>query len=516
MKTVTLALLMFDILRCSYGEFTLRVPVGVISAKVGSSVLLPCESSKALDIGTYEIRWYQKMKDEKTVLLYKGQQVQEDAGDPQYRGRASLIGELQKGNASLKLENLTLKDSGEYVCYVKSEDWYDTAKVTLTITVVGSPLLLSLAAAGDKFNVSCRSAGWSPQPTLTWRNKEGKQLENSVDYYRTDSEGLVSVSSWLVSSPSNSEWVSCSVGLSDKEIKEGRILTLKTSCTTPESGWKAFIVLLVITLLVFTILGIFIIFKIRGTISPKGPTFAEQGHHSLLAAPLIGQVSAQTNLSTADKFTPTSASEKATNTEFADWGMMLTHKVAIMPDESTTRFVEFEKKGSKITCKSNADDNEPAHVLCKERIRSGQYYWEITALTEPPKSNTKNKKYLCPTSWYVGVTNKTAEKGKVALTPGNGYWVLHYEKEKGYFVNDPCLTPVLERECFSKLGVFLDCDKHKLSFYNCTEKSHLYTFYNLESTQPLIPVLNPGDKPNETIIICQEKCVKCNELYRTK
>ncbi|KAI4890989.1 hypothetical protein NFI96_031384, partial [Prochilodus magdalenae] len=186
MKTVLLLLLItFDLLTCSSGDtFSLRVPGG-ISARKGSSVVLPCGLSTTLDIKSYEVRWHRPEEQENPVLLYNDQKVQENTGDPRYRGRVSLIGDLGKGNVSLKLVNLTLADRGEYMCLVKSSKWYDRATVNLNITVIGSPLLLSFAEAGDQVNATCASGGWLPKPTLTWRDKAGGGLRNSVDHYRT-------------------------------------------------------------------------------------------------------------------------------------------------------------------------------------------------------------------------------------------------------------------------------------------------------------------------------------------
>ncbi|KAI4884739.1 hypothetical protein NFI96_025546 [Prochilodus magdalenae] len=176
--------MMFNINGCSAeGTFSLLVPDGFISARIGSSVVLPCELSTELDIKSYEVNWHRPDQLENPVLLYKNQMVQENAGDPQYRGRVSLIGELETGNASLKVENLTLADRGEYVCFVKSTEWYDRASVKLNITVVGSPPLLSLAESGEEVNVTCVSEGWSPNPTLIWRDKTGNQLRKTVDHY---------------------------------------------------------------------------------------------------------------------------------------------------------------------------------------------------------------------------------------------------------------------------------------------------------------------------------------------
>ncbi|KAI4905821.1 hypothetical protein NFI96_009214 [Prochilodus magdalenae] len=203
--------------------FSVSVPSSV-SAALGSSVILHCELSPSYDAKTLEVRWYRNENYDNPILLYQNLKVQKN-------NRVSLIGELEKGNVSLKVENLTLADRGEYVCFVKSAEWYDKASVNLNIT---------------------------------------------------DSEGLVSVSSWVIFSPSESEWISCSVGLSDQEMKEGRVLAPKPaykpdSVNDPDStlepglssGWKAFTILLVICLLVLTVMGM--LPKIRGRILPKDP-----------------------------------------------------------------------------------------------------------------------------------------------------------------------------------------------------------------------------------------------------
>ncbi|XP_072526900.1 butyrophilin subfamily 1 member A1-like [Salminus brasiliensis] len=472
-------------IRKTFTLFSLEVPGGSLLASRGSSVLLPCGASPSLNVKSYEVRWHRPNRKDNPILLYKDLKVQENAGEPRYRGRVSLVGDLQKGNVSLKLENLTLADGGEYVCYVKSIQWYDSASVNLNITVVGLSPLLSIAEAGDELNVTCESDGWSPEPTLTWRDKRGRKLINSAVHYETDSEGLVRVRSWLKFSPSESEWLSCSV-----EMTEGRVLPLPLKpapAINQEStyilpGWKkAFLVSLVVTLLVLTVMALLIV--------PKTKVWEK--------------IDKETN----------------TEKEVPDWEKMTGCKVAIRPDASTATFLEVGKKKSRVTCKSDVREKTGfVHVLCEERIRSGQYYWEITALTEPYNTKKPGDKYECPSSWSVGVTSEAAEKkSRVPLNPQYGYWVLHYDKERGYYVNDPSsenLTPVLVRDRFSKLGVFLDCEKNKLSFYDCDKKSHLYTFYNVDSTEPLIPVLSPGEKLQHTLGICQEKCVNCDELYR--
>ncbi|XP_072526902.1 uncharacterized protein [Salminus brasiliensis] len=693
-------LVIFDLLTSSSADtFSLVVPDGSLSAQLGSSVVLPCALSPSLDSKDYEIRWYRPNNEDNPVLLYKDLQVQENAGHPQYRGRVSLVGDLLKGNVSLKLENLTLADRGEYVCFVSSYKWYEKKSDFLTIPVVGSPPLLTLGDVGDQVNITCESGGWSPNTTLIWKGKRGRELRNSVDHYTVDSEGLVSVSSWLMFSPTGSEWISCSVGLSDQEMREGRVLLFKPASATLEPGvspgWIAFIILLVISLLVLALL---ITPKIRGQILPKHQkaTPTEEEAHPFVAdfnpppfpvctlketntaeestqtsgevSPQSSPVSTGREINRADGATQTSGdfdpppcpvctlretntAEESTQTsgegspqsspvstgreinradgatQTSDFNPppcpvctlretntaeestqasgevspqsspVSTGREINRADGATQTSGEFdpppcpvctlretntaeestqtsgegspqsspvstgretntaeeftqasgqfssalsfsasaqreiprtdaapptrasERRAKELNAEGNADwdkmldcrvaikaglSDPHLGVLFKERMRGGQFYWVVTGLTgssAPAASLSKSVPYQCPNSWYVGVISETVMKSRVPLTPQNSCWVLHYDKENGFYVNDPSQTPVLVRDRFTKLGVFLDCEKHTLSFYSHDKRSHLYTFYNVDSTEPLVPVVFPGLKPKYSLEI---------------
>ncbi|KAI5087659.1 butyrophilin-like, partial [Silurus meridionalis] len=204
--------------------FSIVVPKAPVSAFLGSSVILPCNLSPSINARTFEVRWYKNGEHEKPVLFYK---EKKNTGQSQDRDRVSLIGELDNRNVSLKLDHLTMADSGEYTCFVKSLSWYEKGSMNLAVKVLGSTPLLLYHESVEKMNVTCRSFGWSPKPTLTWRDSTGRELPNTHTKYTTDSEGLVNVSSWLLFSPSDSEWISCTVGLNLQEIKESRIVPMK-------------------------------------------------------------------------------------------------------------------------------------------------------------------------------------------------------------------------------------------------------------------------------------------------
>lgn len=111
--------------------FTVSGPDEPLSVWKGSSVILPCSVSPAFT-DSLEVRWHRPEKFKSPVLLYEKQQTQEQSADPQYRGRVSLTGEIGKGNVSLKLENVTSADAGEYICFVAGKT-YDQVRIHLTV-----------------------------------------------------------------------------------------------------------------------------------------------------------------------------------------------------------------------------------------------------------------------------------------------------------------------------------------------------------------------------------------------
>ncbi|KAI4903916.1 hypothetical protein NFI96_008655 [Prochilodus magdalenae] len=303
-----------------------------------------------------------------------------------YRGRASLIGELEKGNVSLKLENLTLAaDTGEYVCYVKSLTWYESATVNLTVK---------------------------------------------------GSQGLVRVSSWLLFSPSESEWISCSVGVSDQEVKEARVV--------PHKGfWReAFISILVVSLIIILIIIILtaLLLVVRSGLFPHGLSCEhDKASGSQSSAP------------------PVSPEER-----LKMWNKMKDNKEKLTVDPETRhRPLTITREGTGVYCgqpNSDKQSNPFPHVLSKEKFSSGLIYWEV-------KVDQKEKSKR---SWCVGVTQKPPTKETLTA--------LCYEEDFGIYTSTDPRTAVPAEGQVTTLGLLLDFKHRLLSFYNVDPPSHLHTF----------------------------------------
>uniref|UniRef100_A0A3B3DTB9 B30.2/SPRY domain-containing protein n=1 Tax=Oryzias melastigma TaxID=30732 RepID=A0A3B3DTB9_ORYME len=92
-------------------------------------------------------------------------------------------------------------------------------------------------------------------------------------------------------------------------------------------------------------------------------------------------------------------------------------------------------------------------VLGLNGFSSGRSYWEV---------EVGNK-----TGWDLGVaTGGASRKGKLTLSPENGYWVLvHYEEEKYAAMASVPLSLFL-KEKPTRVGLFVDYKEGLVSFYD--------------------------------------------------
>ncbi|KAM8880708.1 E3 ubiquitin-protein ligase TRIM21-like isoform 1-T2 [Synchiropus picturatus] len=134
-----------------------------------------------------------------------------------------------------------------------------------------------------------------------------------------------------------------------------------------------------------------------------------------------------------------------------------------------------------------------ASVLGVNTLSGGKAYWEV---------DVRDK-----TGWDLGVTSvKAKRKGKLSLSPANGYWVIvHYEGNKFAAMTDPpALLNVKQKP--ARVGVFVDHDDGLVSFYNLTDKSHIFTFDECSFSEQLLPYLSPhlkqGERNSAPLKIC--------------
>ncbi|MGH0152862.1 UNVERIFIED_CONTAM: hypothetical protein FKN15_031879 [Acipenser sinensis] len=343
-------------------------------ASPGEDVILPCHITPSLSAVDMEVRWYRDSFDI-PVHLYAYQSDRTDVQDSDYRGRTDLsrLG-LQEGILSLNLRNLRPSDSGVYSCYAADGAWYEQGKTELIVRALGTQPSISMdSTQGEQTRLVCRSEGWSPDPEVIWRDRDGNDVTSlSNTTVLRDSQGLHSVSSYI------------------KIKQQSNVFSCLVRSKIPKPDWES---------------------KLHISTHPR------------LTLPV---------------------------------------------DEKQVR-------------RKRQDHNNPQRfdyrrcVLGSEGFTSGRHYWELGVGVN--------------TFWRLGVSRGSApRKEEFSMTPQQGYWTVGWsgdeDKDEFTALTDP-QTPLPLSLKPKKLGVYLDYEEGRLSFYNVETRSHIYTFTDM---------FNPNEK----------------------
>ncbi|XP_044856540.1 erythroid membrane-associated protein-like isoform X2 [Mauremys mutica] len=132
-----------------------------------------------------------------------------------------------------------------------------------------------------------------------------------------------------------------------------------------------------------------------------------------------------------------------------------------------------------------------AVVLGTEGFPGGRHYWEVEV----------GEKNL----WTLGVCREAVRrKGHIVYLSENGYWTI-WQRAGQCEANTSPTTILPVRGRLRRVGIFLDYEAGKVSFYNVADKSHLFTFTDTFSGV-LRPYFNPENNEGGTnklpLIIC--------------
>lgn len=102
-------------------------------------------------------------------------------------------------------------------------------------------------------------------------------------------------------------------------------------------------------------------------------------------------------------------------------------------------------------------------VLGSQVFFSGRCYWEVQVGDKP--------------EWGLGLCRESASrKGNVLFSPSNGYWVLRLQNGGHYEALTSPVSPLTLSVRPRRIGIFLDYEAGEISFYNVSDRSHVYTF----------------------------------------
>ncbi|XP_010867077.2 zinc-binding protein A33 [Esox lucius] len=148
--------------------------------------------------------------------------------------------------------------------------------------------------------------------------------------------------------------------------------------------------------------------------------------------------------------------------------------------------VWFEE--NKVICAASKEEDAPSprrfhyyySVLGREGFLTGRHYWEVEVGRK--------------TAWRVGVAREDVHRGEMdSCGTSSGLWTLSLKGGAVLACTEPKPTKITVSIRPVRIGVFLDCEKEEVAFYNAVTMTPLYTFFMGVVPVPLIPFYNPCD-----------------------
>ncbi|ROL50350.1 E3 ubiquitin-protein ligase TRIM21 [Anabarilius grahami] len=195
--------------------------------------------------------------------------------------------------------------------------------------------------------------------------------------------------------------------------------------------------------------------------------------------------------------------QKTLNKKLCKTGLKWAQKFAVdvtLDPDTVNPYLILSDDGKQVSdgdIKQNIHENPKRFdytvcVLAKEGFSSGRFYYEV---------QVKGK-----TGWTFGVVRESINrKGKIRLTPKNGFWTVWLRNGNQYKACDNPSVPLSLTVMPEKVGVFVDYEEGLVSFYDVDSRSHIYSFTGQTFTDKLYPYFSPcnndkGKNSNPLII----------------
>ncbi|XP_078514633.1 butyrophilin subfamily 1 member A1-like [Lissotriton helveticus] len=421
-------------LPCAFavGTFTAVGPNEAIFVNYGEDAVLPCHLIPRLSAQKMEVRWFRSQY-QSVVHLYRDGKDQQGVQMPQFQQRTELRKhDLTSGHVELKIRSVKLSDAGSYTCLFQSHSFYDSARLELVVTGFGSIPHVHVHHYDDGgIRVACKSSGWYPAPEALWQDVNKKSLLPLSETWAADEDGLFYGAITIVMKSKSNQNVSCLMRNRLTQQEHGVHISMADEFFSPVSALMVVLMVAVIVLMGVLVPVIYFVWKYRkdNEIIP-----AKRNHVEVLMDP---------------------------NTAHPE--------LHISKDCKTV--TRGARQSDLLDCPERFDTR--LYVLGSEGYCSGKHYWEIEV------DNS--------TGWTVGVVQSTIKrKGKIELSPNEGNWLLQLNGGK-YTALTSLPTPLVIKKETKKIGVYLDYESGKVSFFNAKTLDNIYTFRHSFSKQILYP-----------------------------
>ncbi|XP_069488959.1 butyrophilin subfamily 1 member A1-like [Ambystoma mexicanum] len=432
-------LMVLDLQNSNSVKFSVLGPEFPVVATVGSDAILTCRLHPATSAQDLEVRWISASHNS-IISLYRGGKEVNVSQIPVYQGRTQLVKDgLESGSVGLRIHGTQLSDEGVYRCFVQSETFNDQATLDLKVIGIGTVPNIHVESYQDGgIRLVCKSEGWYPEPEVLWRGHGIERLPLSSDHRNTPMpDGLFQIDSPLLVTGETSKDLSCAVrNLYTNQSKEAMI-SIAEPFFVKISPW---------TLGLSIILGICIVFS-----------------------PLLVYTSSFKN-----------AKFSLSNEVDFRRAVMKPEIVTLDPDTGNPELIVSPdlKSVTRSDVKQDLHDGPKRFssarcVLGANSFASGCHYWEV--LVESTGD------------WAVGCAcESVTRKGLITLTPDDGIWSAGVTGGQYQVLANP-RPPLYISRTPQMVGVYLEHERGRLSFYNVEEEMGLIYTFQVHFTEKLLP-----------------------------
>lgn len=430
-------------------------------ALVGEPVEFPCHLSPYQDAEHMEIRWF-RTQVSNVVYLYQEEQGLSSPQMTQFLNRTIFeANDIADGSVTLHILGVAPSDEGLYGCRFLSHNFSGVAMWELEVAGLGLDPHISLEGFNEGgIQLRCSSSGWYPKPKVQWRDHQGQCLPPESEAIIQNAQGLFSLDTSVIVRGGAHSNVSCSIQNPLLAQKKEFVLLVADVFLPRTSPWKkAFLgtlVTLPLSLAVLTILALQYFYKQRCS-QEKLKKQGEKDRERLTARLERLQTELDWRRSEGQ----------------AEWRAAQQYAVVVTLDPTTAhpslevsddlKSVSSRPGASSIMAHGPQRFLEQTCVLSQERFCSGRHYWEVHVGRR--------------SRWFLGACLESVERlGPARLSPAAGYWVMGLWNSCEYFVLDPQRVALALRVPPRRVGVLLDYEAGKLSFFNASDGSHIFTF----------------------------------------
>ncbi|XP_030053391.1 butyrophilin subfamily 1 member A1-like [Microcaecilia unicolor] len=435
-------------------RFKVIGPDQPVVAVLGEDAELSCHLSPVLSAEHMEVRWF-RSSFQLVVHLYENGMDQNKHQIPEYRGRTELIRKyVSSGTVSLRIHNIGPDDEGSYTCFFKSDTSYEGATLELKVARLGSVLSISVKDYQDRgISILCESAGWYPEPEVTWRQEVGQSLIPASETEFQRQNGLFNVKTSLLMRTNQYDKITCHIRNTVINQERESSISIAGIFFQRVSRWMVSLSIFLVSVIIpCGSLVVLVIYHLRKERHEKGKLSAD-------VESLRTELEFRRCCSYAVNVT--------LDPETAHPNLILSE------DRKSVRHGDTRQK-----LPDSPQRFDPVvSVLGCESFSSGRHYWEVEVGDK--------------TEWDLGVCkDSVSRKGKIIYTPENGYWTVILRNGDKYKACTSSWTLLSLSVTPRAVGIFLDYEAGKVSFYNADNKSHLFTFTNT-FTEKLRPFFSP-------------------------